>query len=167
MSAWSPWQIGLSRPGERKLPDQGTPSEERGTYVLIVSLERDHLISVGKLGQIMFRSGTYAYCGSAMAGYRSRVGRHFSREKKLRWHIDYLLQKGEPVCAFLIPGGHEMECSLGRLLSSLEGSEPIPGFGSSDCSCRSHLYRIEESSIPTLAGVLEGLCRSTDALEND
>jgi Uri superfamily endonuclease len=120
-----------------------------------VALEHDRLISVGRLGQILFRSGVYAYCGSAMAGYRTRVGRHFSKEKKLRWHIDYLLQEAEPVGAYLVQGGEGVECALGRILSSLDGSEPVAGFGCSDCSCPSHLYRIEESSIPSLTGALE------------
>ena len=109
------------------------------------------LIEVGKLGPIHFPAGTYAYCGSAMAGYRGRVGRHFSSGKKLRWHIDYLLEGAEPVAALLAPGGEGMECALGRMLSEMDGSEPVKGFGSSDCACGSHLYRIEESSIPFLA----------------
>jgi Uri superfamily endonuclease len=127
------------------------PGPGRGTYVLIISLDHDRLITVGKLGQIMFRAGTYSYCGSAMAGYQGRVGRHFSKDKKLRWHIDYLLQAAEPVGAFLVRGGEGMECSLSELLSSLTGSEPVEGFGCSDCSCRSHLYRIEESAIQVMA----------------
>ena len=103
-----------------------------------------------------------------MAGYRTRVGRHFSRDKKLRWHIDYLLQEAEPVGAFLAPGGEGMECSLGRLLSSLGGSEPVLGFGSSDCSCRSHLYRIEESAIPSLTEGIGSLSSTSERPpEND
>jgi sugar fermentation stimulation protein A len=144
------------------------PAEERGTYVLIVSLEKDRTIAVGKLGFIEFAAGTYAYCGSAMAGYRNRIKRHFSREKRLHWHIDYLLEEAEPVGAFLLPGGDGVECSLGKLLSSLTGSEPVVGFGSSDCSCRSHLYRIEDSSIPILTESIEQLWqRRTTAPEND
>ena len=85
-----------------------------------------------------------------MADYRGRVGRHFSKDKKLRWHIDYLLEEAGPVGALLVAGGEGVECALGRLLSTLENSEPIKGFGSSDCSCDSHFYRIEESSIPAL-----------------
>ena len=139
-----------SRPGERRLSIPDGSKSERGTYVLIIALEHDRLISVGKLGQILFRAGTYAYCGSAMAGYRGRVGRHFSSEKKLHWHIDYLLLEAEPVGAFLVPGGAGVECSLGRLISSLDGSEAIEGFGASDCPCRSHLYRIEESAIQNM-----------------
>jgi Uri superfamily endonuclease len=135
---------------EEELPISGAPDGERGTYILLVSLEQDMLIGVGRLGPIHFSAGTYAYCGSAMAGYRGRVGRHFSSSKKLRWHIDYLLEGAEPVAALLAPGGEGMECALGRMLSDMDGSEPIKGFGSSDCRCGSHLYRIEESSIPFL-----------------
>jgi Uri superfamily endonuclease len=150
------------------LPDPGKRSKEQGTYVLFVSLDRDRKILIGKLGQIKFRSGTYAYCGSAMAGYRTRVGRHFSQDKKLHWHIDYLLQEAEPICAFLIPGGKDMECLLARLLSSQEGSEPVPRFGSSDCKCPSHLYHIEELSIRSLTDSLERLrIRTKPQLEND
>jgi Uri superfamily endonuclease len=103
-----------------------------------------------------------------MAGYRGRLGRHFSQEKRLRWHIDYLLQEAEPVGAFLVHGGAGMECSLSRLLSSLDGSEPVEGFGSSDCSCISHLYRIDESSIPSLTGEIGKLSwRMAPPPEND
>ena len=137
------------------MSDSESQQAERGTYILVVSLDHNRLIMVGKLGQIIFRSGVYAYCGSAMAGYRGRVGRHFSKDKKVRWHIDYLLQEAEPVGAYLIRGGEGVECSLGRLLSSLEGSEPVLGFGCSDCSCPSHLYRIEESTIASLTDALE------------
>jgi Uri superfamily endonuclease len=133
------------------------PRPVRGTYVLIISLDHDRVVTVGKLGQMMFRAGTYSYCGSAMAGYQGRVGRHFSKNKKIRWHIDYLLQEAEPVGAFLVRGGDGMECSLSGLLSSLVGSEPIEGFGCSDCSCRSHLYRIEESAIQTMAEAIHRL----------
>jgi Uri superfamily endonuclease len=132
-------------------------STDRGTYVLLIFLKDEHTITVGKLGPVRFRSGTYAYCGSAMAGYRGRVGRHFSKEKKLRWHIDYLLQVAEPVGAYLVPGGEGMECMLGGIISSLDGSEPIEGFGSSDCSCRSHLCRIDDRSIDALTGLITDL----------
>ena len=137
------------------MPGYGCQDTERGTYVLLVSLDHDRLIIVGKLGLIPFPSGIYAYCGSAKAGYRGRVGRHFSQDKKIRWHIDYLLQVAEPVGAYLVQGGEGVECSLSRLLYSLAGSESVPGFGCSDCSCPSHLYRIEESTIPSLTAALD------------
>jgi Uri superfamily endonuclease len=137
------------------MAQSGGRESERGTYILVISLDHDRLITVGKLGLIHFRSGVYAYCGSAMAGYRGRVGRHFSKDKKVHWHIDYLLQEADPIGAYLVPGGEGVECSLGRIISSLDGSEPIPGFGCSDCSCASHLYWIQESTISSLISALE------------
>jgi Uri superfamily endonuclease len=116
----------------------------------VIALERDQWITIGKLGPLQFEAGTYGYCGSAMAGFRGRVGRHFSKDKKLRWHIDYLLKMAQPVGAYLVPGGKEMECALGSFLSELPGSKPVKGFGSSDCSCSSHLFLIDEASIPEL-----------------
>ena len=157
MSACTPWRRGWKRPGEGQLPHHGIPDLERGTYVLLVSLERDRSITVGRLGVMTFSSGIYAYCGSAMAGYRGRVGRHFSKDKKIRWHIDYLLREAEPVGAFLVHGGEGVECSLGALLSRLEGSEPVVGFGCSDCSCVSHLYHIEEASLSSLADAIRDI----------
>jgi Uri superfamily endonuclease len=134
----------------------------------MIVLPDEHLITVGKLGRIRFRSGTYLYCGSAMAGYRGRVGRHFSKEKKLRWHIDYLIQVAEPVGAYLVHGGEGVECMLGGLISSLDGSEPIEGFGASDCSCRSHLFRIDDGSINALTELIADLAaRHIDRPEND
>lgn len=146
----------------------GGPASDRGAYVLLIFMRDEQLVTVGKLGRLRFRSGTYVYCGSAMAGYRGRVGRHFSKEKKLRWHIDYLLQVAEPVGAYLVPGGEGVECMLGALITSLEGSEPVDGFGSSDCSCRSHLFRIDDGSIDALTELIGDLGAGRgDRPEND
>lgn len=150
MNGWYRWRSGWPRPSEEGSPIPGEPDNERGTYILLAYLRRDQTITIGRLGPIHFLAGTYAYCGSAMAGYRGRVGRHFSRDKKLRWHIDFLLEEAEPMAAYLAPGGKGVECALGMLLSGLEGSQPIKGFGCSDCGCISHLFWIEGSSIPDL-----------------
>lgn len=49
-------------------------------------------IVVGKLGVLEAQPGYYVYVGSAFGpgGVAARVGRHFRREKTLRWHMDYL-----------------------------------------------------------------------------
>jgi sugar fermentation stimulation protein A len=115
-----------------------------GSYILILQLEREYSMTVGSLGIIPFPKGRYAYVGSAMGGLESRLRRHFSTSKKRRWHIDYLLEKGNAVQAFYIPSEHKMECFLNRLVSILPESLPIKGFGASDCTCRTHLHRISE-----------------------
>jgi Uri superfamily endonuclease len=61
------------------------------TYCLITQLNKNSTIKVGKLGEIDFKKGYYVYVGSALNSIDSRVWRHLSKEKKLFWHIDYLL----------------------------------------------------------------------------
>lgn len=62
----------------------------RGTYILVVRLDSPRDLRVGALGDIRFDAGTYIYAGSAMGGLDQRLSRHLSREKTIRWHIDYL-----------------------------------------------------------------------------
>jgi Uri superfamily endonuclease len=115
-----------------------------GSYILILQLEKESSITVGSLGVIRFSKGRYAYVGSAMGGLEPRLRRHFSTGKKRRWHIDYLLEKGNAVQAFYAPSEYKLECFLNRLVSVLPESLPIKGFGASDCTCRTHLHQISE-----------------------
>jgi Uri superfamily endonuclease len=62
------------------------------------------------------------------------------RDKKPKWHIDYLLTNpGFSLrYAIFVVTQERCECQLARELNK----STIPKFGSSDCSCRSHLlYR--------------------------
>ncbi len=112
----------------------------KGSYVLLVELSRSAEITVGKLGRVRFKKGFYAYVGSAMGGLEKRIGRHLSKEKKLHWHIDYLLDAVETrvVKVFRFESVKRLECGIAGKLS--EKLEPVPGFGCSDCGCRSHLF---------------------------
>jgi sugar fermentation stimulation protein A len=119
----------------------------KGSYLLFVGLSNESTIGIGALGAWKFRPGTYIYCGSAMNGVRSRVGRHFRKEKRLRWHIDYLLQGSEPYGALIFPEGSNTECQLCSALSKLSFMDiPVKRFGSSDCSCPGHLLYLEDES---------------------
>lgn len=97
---------------------------------------------MGALGKIEFRKGTYAYVGSAQSGIEKRVARHLRQERRKFWHIDYLLSqetvKIEKVLYKRAP--RQEECRIAEALSEL--GNPLRGFGSSDCSCRSHLFKI-------------------------
>ena len=66
-----------------------------GIYHLIIYLPSDTSIEVGKLGRYYFQTGYYVYTGSAMRGLDQRIARHLRSEKRLHWHIDYLLQHGQ------------------------------------------------------------------------
>lgn len=115
----------------------------KGIYVLILRLDKEKEIHVGKLGKFRFRKGHYAYIGSALGtGGFKRVTRHFNvasgKNMTRKWHIDFLLPHSEVVCAVLIPADGSIECSMAKAVG--EFSAAIPGFGCSDCSCNSHLF---------------------------
>ena len=75
-----------------------------------------------------------------MVNLEKRVSRHLGREKKLRWHIDYLLEEATVVEAALFPSHEKEECHVGRAVVDLNGGvASVKGFGSSDCACESHL----------------------------
>lgn len=80
--------------------------------------------------------------GSAMGGLRRRIKRHLSSVKRVRWHIDYLLEKGRVKGVLYAPTGEHLECLLAQGMERLFRS--FPGFGSSDCRCPSHLFYCED-----------------------
>jgi len=77
-----------------------------------------------------------------MGGLRGRINRHLSRVKRVRWHIDYLLEKGRVKGVLYAPTGERLECHLAQRLERVFRS--YPGFGSSDCRCSSHLFFSED-----------------------
>ncbi|MCX6651535.1 MAG: GIY-YIG nuclease family protein [Methanomassiliicoccales archaeon] len=116
-----------------------------GTYVLVLHLSEETVLDVGSLGQARFPAGYYLYCGSAQSGLGPRLSRHMCRDKKIRWHIDRLTAVAEPIGALLYAGGKEGECRSSRVLARCPGSQVVmDGFGSSDCSCRAHLYHLPD-----------------------
>lgn len=116
-----------------------------GCYSLVISLQRKKTVGVGKLGKAEFPQGTYLYTGSALNGLRSRLRRHLTPNKKLRWHIDYLLHLRESRIneIFLYPATPGEECRQNQRIAALPGAELIVrNFGASDCKsgCPSHLW---------------------------
>ncbi|HIE23325.1 MAG TPA: DUF123 domain-containing protein, partial [Candidatus Korarchaeota archaeon] len=94
----------------------------------------------------------YAYIGSAMNNLEKRVKRHFSKEKVLRWHIDYLVDDPSfiPMTAIYKTTENKGE---EHSLASLVNGTPIPSFGCSDCSCPSHLFFMGKSLEKTRIGL--------------
>ncbi len=120
-------------------------AEMKGTYALVLQLERQAEIAIGKLGTFTFPTGYYLYLGSALGpgGLEARLSRHRRRDKKLRWHIDYLLEYAQLVEVWSAASTARLECLWAQAARGLPGGEiPVPGFGSSDCRCPSHLIRL-------------------------
>jgi Uri superfamily endonuclease len=112
----------------------------RGSYALVLRLDDPAELIVGRLGTCSFPPGRYVYCGSALGGLRARVARHLRAEKRPHWHVDYLLAVARVVDVWICEAAERLECQLAAHLASQPGaSVQVPGFGSSDCRCRSHL----------------------------
>ena len=107
------------------------------SYQLYIYLKKGTHIQVGKLGFFHFPKGNYVYVGSAKKNIEQRIKRHNSKNKKLHWHIDYLLNN---VYAKIIKVNLE-SCTECELYNNTVGRVIISGFGSSDCKnrCYSHL----------------------------
>lgn len=114
----------------------------KGIYVLLISVSKNISVGIGALGDKNFQKGFYAYVGSAQNSLEKRVERHLRRVKQKFWHIDYLLgdRQAEVVKVFCKKAGRLEECRIAGMLE--EKAVPIMGFGSSDCTCRSHLFRV-------------------------
>ena len=110
----------------------------RGTYALFVHVPYDLILSIGELGTLSLKAGYYAYIGSALGGLKQRVSRHLREEKKLQWHIDYLLTRAKPVDVIVAGSKERKECEVAKKLAKELAS--IRGFGSGDCRCESHLF---------------------------
>jgi Uri superfamily endonuclease len=127
----------------------------KGIYVLVILVEEDVRINVGALGGIDFAKGIYAYVGSAQSGLEKRVERHFRKGKRKFWHIDYLLDDDSVkiLKVFDKEAVKTEECRAAKKFS--QKGFPVDGFGSSDCKCVSHLFKLRSYQI------LEELMRKT------
>lgn len=121
----------------------------KGSYVLLIRLTQGQTIRVG-LRSVHFPGGYYAYVGSALGGLKARLRRHLKADKKRYWHIDYLLEKAAINGIFIAETQDRIECRIAQELGLK--FDPVPGFGSSDCNCPSHLFfSLDEEKIESAA----------------
>ncbi|MDV3103363.1 GIY-YIG nuclease family protein [Thermococcus waiotapuensis] len=123
----------------------------KGSYLLVIRLDGDRKIKT-KAREFPLKKGYYVYVGSAMNSLEKRVRRHFSKEKRPHWHIDYLLEEAELLRAYLIPSGERLEEKLS--LEVAKHGEPVEGFGAGDVKVSANLYRFEGEPDEILVGIL-------------
>ena len=121
-----------------------------GTYVLVITLGSDLTTEVGALGTLSFPAGTYLYAGSALGGLDQRVSRHIRHEKTVKWHIDRLTVAADSVIAYESYPDYVPECELASMAGDCGMVPSVDGFGCSDCSCRTHLFRVTDGSLDLL-----------------
>lgn len=128
---------------------------DKGGYILVLELGQDTRLPIGKLGVIDLKAGFYCYVGSAMKNLKARMTRHRRERKKLHWQVDHLREASRFVACLPVRSAETVECDLARGLSRI-ADERIPGFGCSDCSCSTHLFRFETDPLknPSFAGWL-------------
>ncbi len=121
----------------------------KGCYAVLIYLDKKSDMKVGSLGITRFPKGHYLYIGSAMNGIEQRLGRHLRKQKKFHWHIDYFLKKGEISEIYCLESVKKLECYLAkRFADKFEG---VKKFGSTDCTCRRHLFKGEPEKLASCA----------------
>ncbi|MDR0589455.1 MAG: DNA/RNA nuclease SfsA [Spirochaetaceae bacterium] len=112
----------------------------RGNYLILLRIPQSPEIITGSLGSRLYAPGWYVYAGSAQKSLSLRINRHLRKIRKQKhWHLDYLTPYAETIKALPILSYRNLECFLAKALADL-GGKAIPGFGCSDCRCKSHLY---------------------------
>jgi Uri superfamily endonuclease len=116
----------------------------KGIYILVVSVSKDINVNVGALGSVNFEKDLYAYVGSAQNNLEKRIERHLRKTKQKFWHIDYLLDDAnvKVLKVFYENAGKSEECKVANKIG--ERCVPTKGFGSSDCKCKSHLFKLKD-----------------------
>ncbi len=114
------------------------PARTPGSYLLLVRLRTAATFAAGRLPSRRYPAGWYVYAGSAMGGLKPRLLRYLDPGRKRHWHIDYLLEHGRAVAAWVVTGREPLECRFAAALG--ETLELVPRFGSSDCRCPGHLF---------------------------
>lgn len=137
LSLWRPWLLS----GDVRRSEKHIVKSESGTYALILHSNLSTEIQIGHWGCLRVEPGYYVYVGSAFGpgGVQARVARHFRKMKRRHWHIDYLSEAIEPVCAWCSYAPFRLEHEWARAFDRMADMSCIKGFGCSDCNCNGHL----------------------------
>lgn len=132
---------------------------DRGCYMVQLHLSAPARV----LDRWTLPEGHYVYVGSARGGLTPRVERHRRGTGKPHWHIDHLRRVAAFVEATPIRSDLDLECEVAAGVAGV-ASEAVPGFGCSDCRCRSHLFRFAEDPRGLAAWQAMVLALKTDRL---
>lgn len=120
-------------------------ARDSGAYILVFETKKPLEIAVGKSGNRFLQRGFYLYVGSARNGLEARLARHRRKRKTLFWHIDFLRDKLPLKAVLPIRTSSDVECVIAKNLGRI--SSVVHGFGSSDCNCEGHLFRMDENPL--------------------
>jgi N-glycosylase/DNA lyase len=137
----------------------------KGIYCLIAYLGKPMEIDIARLGKVKFRKGYYCYIGSAMTNLEKRIKRHYSKDKKRYWHIDYFLEHAKLLGFRSLEMTNREECWLAEQIRKMSDGE-VRRFGCTDCRCGSHLQYFKRNPLKMarFAGIFRP--RLDDLLKN-
>jgi len=118
-------------------------TSEPGTYALVLASQKTGTVRVGRLGALELQPGVYVYVGSAFGpgGLAARIKHHHRIATRPHWHIDYLRAVCDVAEVWFTTSAGRHEHSWAKAVAQMAGAAvPMPGFGSSDCACESHLF---------------------------
>ena len=134
---------------------------DKGTYCIVLK-NPACAVEIGALGPVSFTAGWHGYIGSALGpGGLARLERHLRlaehRDKRPKWHIDYLLSDPRFPVAYAVsaPSAERLECRLADALA--RSGTGVPRFGCSDCDCPSHLLHWERDPKNEILAAFTGL----------
>jgi sugar fermentation stimulation protein A len=121
-------------------------AHDSGSYIVILRMKRDRRVSIGSLGEVRFRNGYYLYVGSARTNLTKRIEHHRRVNRKPHWHIDQLRAEADFHVAIPVRASDDLECEIAAALGGISDWK-IPHFGSSDCSCDTHLFGMADDPV--------------------
>jgi len=127
---------------------------KNGVYALVMRLEKDRTIEIGKLGVFDFERGWYVYLGSAhgSGGVKARTDRHCrdGNGKKYKWNVDYLRTFAPVTEIWYSYAPRYREHDWASKTLRMHGAFiPVQKFGANDCPyCDAHLFYFERRPFP-------------------
>jgi len=121
-------------------------AQDRGSYIVLLHLARNRRIRTGDPGMISFPKGFYCYVGSAPDDLSKRAAYHQRKRRTLVAPIDHLREQAVVTAVLPVRAGRDLACSIADALRTI-AAWSIPGFGSTDCSCDSHLFGMAEDPL--------------------
>ncbi len=118
-------------------------TSQPSTYALVLACSRPDAVRIGKLGTLRLQPGFYVYVGSAFGpgGLAARLRHHLRATDRPHWHIDYLRAVCDVVEVWFTTDAGRLEHRWAKAMARLPSAGvPLPGFGSSDCGCMTHLF---------------------------
>ncbi len=115
---------------------QKITNSNSGIYILELYSPFSFNLSIKKFKEYELPPGYYYYIGSAQKNLFQRLSRHFRRDKKVHWHIDYLTTNKKIILeeAYIIYNAskNEEEFLASKFPTFFNTEILLKGFGNSD-----------------------------------